>query len=88
MLLEEEGMEVQPALGIQRRANVHEFPLSFAQQRLWFLDQFEPGNHYNDCFNLRFKGRLDVAALGASVDEIARRHEAMRACFKTEHGAP
>jgi hypothetical protein len=55
--------------------------LSFAQQRLWFLDQLGAGAAYNVPWALRLDGRLEVAALRASLDEIVRRHEALRTTF-------
>lgn len=58
------------------------FPLSFAQQRLWFLHQMEPANAaYNMPLAFRLSGRLDVAALQWSLDEIVRRHEILRTTF-------
>jgi amino acid adenylation domain-containing protein/non-ribosomal peptide synthase protein (TIGR01720 family) len=57
-------------------------PLSFAQQRLWFLDQMEPGNPaYNIPAAIRLTGRLDVGALEQSFNEIVRRHEVLRTRF-------
>ena len=57
-------------------------PLSFAQQRLWFLDQMEPGNpFYNLGGAVRLRGPLDIAALKKSFDEVLRRHEVLRASF-------
>jgi amino acid adenylation domain-containing protein len=67
-----------------------ELPLSFAQQRLWFLEQMEPGNAvYNIPLALRLKGELDQAALRKSLDEIVGRHEALRTVFvlNSERGA-
>ncbi len=65
------------------------FPLSFAQQRLWFLDQLMPGNpFYNIPFALRLVGRLDVLALERSLNEIIRRHETLRTCFQTIDAKP
>ncbi len=64
-------------------------PLSFAQQRLWFLDQLEPGSSaYNMPFAIRLKGELQVAALEQSLEEIVRRHEALRTAFVTENDEP
>jgi amino acid adenylation domain-containing protein/FkbH-like protein len=61
------------------------FPLSFAQQRLWFLDRLEPGsNVYNEPSLTRLRGRLDVAALRRAVAEVLRRHETLRTAFSTD----
>src|SRR4051812_15613560 len=59
-----------------------ELPLSFAQQRLWFLDQFEPGNpFYNVAKAVRLSGPLDDAPPPRSLNEVVRRHEALRTTF-------
>lgn len=64
-------------------------PLSFAQQRLWFLDQLEPqSSFYNLPVAVRLGGELDLTALNASVDEIVRRHEVLRTTFVAEAGQP
>src|SRR5262249_19043601 len=53
-------------------------PLSFAQQRLWFLDQLEPGStEYNTRLALRLRGVLDAAAFAAALDDIVARHEVL-----------
>jgi condensation domain-containing protein len=65
------------------------FPLSFAQQRLWFIDQLEPGNPaYNIPGAVRLEGRLNVQALESVINEIVRRHEALRTRFEVEAGEP
>ncbi|HEY0022719.1 MAG TPA: amino acid adenylation domain-containing protein [Longimicrobium sp.] len=62
-------------------------PLSFAQERLWFLDQLEPGSaFYNLPFALRLRGPLDVNALERSLGEIVRRHQALRTVFREQGG--
>ncbi|QRN94792.1 non-ribosomal peptide synthase/polyketide synthase [Archangium violaceum] len=64
-------------------------PLSFAQQRLWFLDQLEPGGiAYNMPVPLRLEGPLDLEALQRAFDELVRRHESLRTTFRTEAGEP
>ncbi|MDB4994866.1 MAG: pcbAB, partial [Myxococcaceae bacterium] len=60
----------------------HAFPLSFAQERLWFLDQLEPGTAaYNMPAALRLSGCLDADALEQSIHEVVARHEALRTTF-------
>ncbi|WP_289355733.1 non-ribosomal peptide synthetase [Paenibacillus sp. S-12] len=60
----------------------HGSVLSYAQQRLWLLDQLEPNmSHYNIPFSLRFRSKLDISALQRSLTEIVRRHQALRTRF-------
>ena len=62
-------------------------PLSFAQQRLWFLDQLQPGSSaYAIHGGLRLRGPLHLAALQAALDALVARHEALRTTFTNEHG--
>ena len=59
-------------------------PLSFAQERLWFLDKLEPNSPvYNIPIALRLQGKLDQNALKQSMIHIVQRHEVLRSCFKT-----
>ena len=89
-LLEAEG--VGPGIAskpIERLQERDHLPLSFAQQRLWFLDQLQPGsNAYNMAGGLRLSGSLDVSVLERSLNEILRRHEALRTAFPTSDGQP
>ncbi|MEB3279243.1 MAG: amino acid adenylation domain-containing protein [Lyngbya sp.] len=67
--------------------NTEELPLSYAQQRLWFLDQLEPDSpFYNIPIALRLTGTLNQTALEQSLEEIIRRHEALRTNFVTVDG--
>ena len=72
---------------IPRRAATRA-PLSFAQQRLWFIDQLDESNAaaYNEQLALRIDGGLDVALLQAALDEIVRRHESLRTVFALHEG--
>jgi amino acid adenylation domain-containing protein len=64
-------------------------PVSFAQERLWFLDQLEPGSvAYNLAGAVRLTGRLDIAALTGALDGILRRHESLRSTFVEKDGQP
>ncbi|MFN6478156.1 non-ribosomal peptide synthetase [Nostoc sp. DedQUE07] len=66
-----------------------ELPLSYAQQRLWFLDQFEPNSpFYNIPIALRLVGNLNRAGLEQSLQEIIHRHEALRTNFITVNEQP
>jgi len=64
-------------------------PLSFAQARLWFLEQLVPGNpFYNVPTAVRLTGSLNIAALEQTFNDIVRRHEALRTTFKMVSGQP
>ncbi len=64
-------------------------PLSFAQQRLWFLYQLEgPSPTFNVQTAVRLTGLLDLEALEKSLSEMVRRHEILRTTFRTQHGEP
>jgi hypothetical protein len=64
-------------------------PLSFAQQRLWVIDQLDPHNPvYNIARATRMKGSLHIEAFRNSLDEIVRRHESLRTTFASRDGQP
>ena len=64
-------------------------PCSFAQQRLWFLDQFKPGDPaYNIPVALHLTGAVDASVLEQCLNEIVRRHESLRTTFTSEDGRP
>ncbi|WP_157651486.1 non-ribosomal peptide synthetase, partial [Burkholderia ubonensis] len=72
---------------ITPRSRANDLPLSFPQQRLWFLAQLEgPSAAYNISSALRFEGDLDVQRLRAAVSEISRRHEILRTTFPAIDG--
>jgi len=74
---------------IRARPKQGSIPLSFAQQRLWFLDQLVPNNpFYNSSGAARLESRLDYVALERSVNEIVRRHEILRTRIEVEAGVP
>ncbi|HEV2734757.1 MAG TPA: amino acid adenylation domain-containing protein, partial [Longimicrobiaceae bacterium] len=75
--------------GIVPRADRDGAPLSFAQERLWFMDRLEPGSAvYNISLARRLGGALDEAALERALGEIVRRHEALRTVFREVDGSP
>jgi amino acid adenylation domain-containing protein/non-ribosomal peptide synthase protein (TIGR01720 family) len=81
----EQGRRPPPILPVPRDRDL---PLSFAQQRLWFLDQLVPGNPaYNVPGAVRFHGPLDIACLRRTLDEIVHRHEVLRTTFTVRAGA-
>ncbi|HEV2765327.1 MAG TPA: condensation domain-containing protein, partial [Pyrinomonadaceae bacterium] len=84
---ETDGAVAMPPLVAAGREG--ELPLSFAQQRLWFMDQLEPGTTaYNIPLAVRLTGRLDVGALERTLSEVVRRHEVLRTTFAQVEGRP
>jgi amino acid adenylation domain-containing protein len=80
------GAVLPPVVPVERGGPL---PLSFAQERLWFIDRLEPGSaSYNISMARRLGGALDVAALERALGEIVRRHEALRTTFREVDGSP
>jgi amino acid adenylation domain-containing protein len=74
---------------IKQISRDQELPLSFAQQRLWFLDQLQPGNSaYNIPVGVRLQGVLNIVVLQQSFQEVINRHEALQTVFTTVAGQP
>ncbi|HET7460819.1 MAG TPA: amino acid adenylation domain-containing protein [Longimicrobium sp.] len=81
--------EGAPAGGIPRAERSRPLPLSFAQERLWFIDRLEPGSPaYNVPLALDLSGPLDADALARALGEIIRRHEALRTVFAVRDDQP
>jgi amino acid adenylation domain-containing protein len=82
VLTQEESVHIQ-------EEELFAFPPSFAQKRLWFLDQLEPGNPaYNIPSAFHLVGSLDIPALEQSINEIIRRHESLRTTITSVDGQP
>ncbi|HZF10284.1 MAG TPA: amino acid adenylation domain-containing protein, partial [Thermoanaerobaculia bacterium] len=80
------GLLAPPLVRVERRADL---PLSFAQERLWFIDQLDPWRpNYNVPLALQVDGPLDPAALVESLGRVVLRHEALRTRFATVAGRP
>lgn len=88
-LQKKKSKQAQPKIGAikhyERSSN--RLPMSYAQQRLWFLDQFQSGSaSYNISAALKLRGNLDVEALRLAFEEIVNRHESLRTTFVNEDG--
>jgi amino acid adenylation domain-containing protein len=85
-LREGSASNVPPIVKLSREGDL---ALSYAQQRLWFLDQMEPDNpFYNIPVAVRIEGELNIEALERSFSELVRRHEALRTTFSVVEGDP
>jgi hypothetical protein len=80
------GLQTPPLVRVPR---VRRMPLSFAQQRLWFMEQLEPNNLLYNCPGaVRLEGKLDLGALERVINEVVRRHEILRTRIEVEEGVP
>jgi amino acid adenylation domain-containing protein len=87
--VEATALQTTPKEPMQRVSRDGDLPLSFAQQRLWIVDQLEPGNTtYNVPIALQISSAVDAAVLEKSIGEILRRHEALRTTFTVQAGEP
>lgn len=78
------GLELPPIQSVERGEPL---PLSYAQQRLWFIDQLEPGNvSYNVHGAVQIEGPLHAGELERTLQEIVRRHESLRTRFISVEG--
>jgi amino acid adenylation domain-containing protein/FkbH-like protein len=83
------GKAVSQEEPIGRAPRTGNIPLSFSQQRLWFIDQLEPGNvGYNMPAAIKLEGALDPAVLRDCLNEVVQRHEILRTTFPSVNGEP
>ena len=85
----EAGVTSSDEIGIEEEPQADLFPASFSQERLWFLDQFEPGSFiYNIPSALRLQGKLAWPVLLQSINAMLSRHETLRTSFVSKGGRP
>src|ERR1700742_3892911 len=83
------GTKMAPGPSQPETEQVYVFPVTFAQQRLWFLDQLQPHSaSYNVAWSIRITGQLQVQAFEQSLNEIVSRHEVLRTVFAEKDGEP
>ncbi len=89
MSLDHENRKRIDAPPVRKVSRDQKLPLSFSQQRLWFIDQLEPDSlTYNVARAVRLTGLLNIVVLRQSLEEISRRHEALRTRFEIADGFP
>src|ERR1044072_2533960 len=88
-LLEKERLDFTSNVIAPRKRDTANVPLSFAQERLWFLDQLEPNRPiYNVPDTHYFRGPFNLDALQRSLSEVVRRHEILRTTFQLVDNVP
>lgn len=88
-LLKKKGIHAPKGLSLVRRNDPGPYQLSFAQRRIWFLQQFDKQSAaYNDPAALRIKGPLNIPILEQTFNEIIRRHQVLRMSFPARQGQP
>ena len=87
--MDEQALNLDSDQTIPRRKSTAPYPLSFAQERLWFLDQYEPNSPlYNVAVRVCLRGVLNMEALEDSLSSLVARHESLRTTFNTTDGSP
>ena len=87
--VDEQALNLDSDQIIPRRKSTSPCPLSFAQERLWFLDQYEPNSPLYNCgVRLYLRGVLNTEALKDSLSSLVARHESLRTTFNTTDGSP
>lgn len=88
-MLAKQGVDLAQEMILPQERTTNTFPLSFSQQRLWFLEQFEPGSPiYNVPCTVRMIGTLNATALEKALNSIIQRHEVLRTTFSTVNDQP
>jgi amino acid adenylation domain-containing protein len=88
-LLKKKGIHVPKGPVLSRGDQAGPFKLSFAQRRIWFLQQFDTDSAaYSDPTALRIKGKLDISAAERTFNEIIRRHNILQVNFRAREGQP
>src|SRR5471032_550701 len=88
-LLQNKGIDFLTLPVFKRPPDLTHIPHSYAQERLWVHDQFEPGrSFYNIASAVRLSGHINHAALRGALNEMVRRHESLRTTFATTDGKP
>ncbi|MCU0643016.1 MAG: condensation domain-containing protein, partial [bacterium] len=89
LMLKEKGVDLLGAKIVSQGRENNKFPISFGQQRLWFLDQLDPGTPlYNNPAAVILKGKANIPALEKALNEIVQRHEVLRTTFAMENDQP